>query len=66
MAKALFGHVVAGDPRLALEARGLRARVADLERELAAVRAANVALMGRVRVEDEIRMLDLAVEPALT
>jgi outer membrane murein-binding lipoprotein Lpp len=65
MAKALFGHVGVGtDLRLSTEVRRLRARVAQLEAELARVRSVNEALVERVDVSDELRELD--AEPALT
>jgi hypothetical protein len=66
MAKALFGHVgVGNDLRLAAEVRRLRARVVELEDELARVKAANDALVASVHVEDVIRVLTQS-EPALT
>lgn len=66
MAKALFGHVGVGtDLRLASEVRRLRARVLELEDELARVKAANDALVATVHVEDDIRVLTQP-EPALT
>jgi cell division protein FtsB len=65
MAKALFGHVgVSADTRLAAECRRLRTRVADLEAELARVKAANDALAATVTVDDDLRLL--VEEPALT
>lgn len=67
MAKALFGHVgIGADLRLAAEVRRLRGRVEQLESELARVRAANDALMASVHVEDDLRLLTLDDEPALT
>ena len=64
MAKALFGHVGSGnDLRLSGEVRRLRARVAELEAELARTRAVNDALVG-VDVPEDVRELD--AEPALT
>ncbi|MDT3443781.1 MULTISPECIES: hypothetical protein [unclassified Pseudofrankia] len=64
MAKALFGHVGSGnDLRLSYEVRRLRARVAELEAELARTRDVNDALVG-VDVPEDVRELD--VEPALT
>ena len=64
MAKALFGHVgVGNDLRLAAEVRRLRARVAELESELALARAASDAFAASLTVEDDIRTLS---EPALT
>jgi hypothetical protein len=66
MAKALFGHVGVGtDLRLAAEIRRLRARVLDLENELARVKAVNDALVATVHVEDDIRVLTES-EPVLT
>lgn len=66
MAKALLGHVGGADLRLIDEVRRLRARVRDLEVELARVSAANDALMASVHVEDDIRLLTLDDQPALT
>lgn len=67
MAKALFGHVGAGtDLRLVDEVRRLRARVTDLEAELVRLQAAHDGLMASVTVDDDIRMLTLEDEPALT
>ena len=40
MAKALYGHLTAPDPRLAAEIARLRLRVAELEAENAALRDA--------------------------
>lgn len=58
MAKALFGHVGVGtDLRLAAEVRRLRARVLELEGDLARAKAANDALVATVHVEDDIRVL---------
>ena len=61
MAKALFGHINAGnDLRLVAEVRRLRARIVDLEQELELARAT-------MTVEDDLRNLTLDVsEPALT
>ncbi|TAL21112.1 MAG: hypothetical protein EPN99_08180 [Frankiales bacterium] len=66
MAKALLGHVGGADLRLVDEVRRLRSRVRDLEAELARVTAANEALVASVHVEDDIRMLTLDDQPALT
>mgnify|MGYP000515867353 FL=1 len=66
MAKALLGHVGGADLRLVDEVRRLRTRVRDLEAELARVTAANEALVASVHVEDDIRMLTLDDQPALT
>ena len=66
MAKALLGHVGGPDLRLVDEVRRLRARVRDLEAELARVNASNDALMASVHVEDDIRLLTPYDEPALT
>ena len=67
MAKALLGHVGIGpDPRLLDEVRRLRARVVELEAEVARVRAANDALAAHVVVEDDLRTLTIDSEPALT
>jgi hypothetical protein len=58
MAKALFGHVgVGADLRLADEVRRLRGRIAELEAELAHVRAVNDALAAAVTVEDDLSTL---------
>ena len=66
MAKALFGHVGVGtDQRLAAEVRRLRARVEQLEAELARTREAHEALLGSVVVDDDLRLLTLPdSEPA--
>ncbi len=54
MAKALFGHVGAGnDLRLAAEVRRLRGRVSQLEAELAELRA-SVSV-----TDDDLRLLTL-------
>ena len=67
MAKALFGHVgVGADLRLADEVRRLRRRVSELESALATAHATNDALVASVTVDDDIRMLTLDDEPALT
>ncbi len=67
MAKALFGHVGAGtDLRLVDEVRRLRSRVTDLEAELARLQSAHDGLVASVTVDDDIRMLTLEDEPALT
>lgn len=65
MAKALLGHVgIGNDARLASEVRRLRARVTDLESELARAHRINDALAASVTVEDDLRTLQQ--EPALT
>lgn len=67
MAKALFGHVGLGaDQRLVDEVRRLSRQVEDLQVGLARAHAANDALLASVHVEDDIRMLTLQDEPALT
>jgi hypothetical protein len=67
MAKALFGHVGARtDLRVVDEVRRLRARVTDLEAELARLQVAHDGLVASVTVDDDIRMLTLEDEPALT
>ena len=68
MAKALYGHVGArNDLQLALEVRRLRARVAELEQELAVARATSDAFAATLRVEDDLSTLHLdRNEPALT
>ena len=67
MAKALFGHVGVGpDLRLADEVRRLRGRVSELEAELARAHAANDSFVASVTVDDDLRLLTLDGEPALT
>ena len=67
MAKALFGHVgIGNDLRLVDEVRRLRTRVTELEAEIARLHATNDALMSSVHVDDDIRMLTLDEQPALT
>ena len=67
MAKALFGHVGNGtDLRLVDEVRRLRARVTDLETSLGRLQSAHDELLASVTVDDDIRMLTLDDEPALT
>jgi uncharacterized small protein (DUF1192 family) len=66
MAKALLGHVGGADLRLVDEVRRLRGRVSQLEAEVARLSAANEALVASVHVEDDIRMLTLDDQPALT
>ena len=67
MAKALFGHVGNGtDLRLVDEVRRLRARVQDLEHQLVHLQSAHDELVASVTVDDDIRMLTLDDEPALT
>ena len=66
MAKALFGHVGGADLRLVDEVSRLRARVRELEGELARLTAANDALVASVHVEDDIRLLTFDEQPALT
>ena len=67
MAKALFGHVGLGaDQRLVDEVRRLRRRVSELETALARAHATQEALVASVTVDDDIRMLTLDDEPALT
>ena len=66
MAKALLGHVGGADLRLVDEVRRLRSRVNQLEAEVARLSAANEALVASVHVEDDIRMLTLDDQPALT
>jgi hypothetical protein len=65
MAKALFGHVGAGnDARLVAECQRLRLRVRDLELELDRALAVNEVLASQIDVSHELRELDK--EPALT
>ena len=68
MAKALHGHVgIGNDLRLVAEVRRLRARVQELETELALARATSDALAASLVVEDDLRTLHLEQsEPALT
>ncbi len=68
MAKALFGHVGAShDLRLVTEVRRLRARVAELEAELASLRSTHDLSV----TDDDLRLLTLderlvADEPAFS
>ena len=63
MAKALFGHVGAPDPRMISEMRRLQQRVRDLEAELMRLQDENESLAAEAaRSED---MLVLEREPAL-
>lgn len=58
MAKALFGHVgVPVDFRTFAEVSRLRQRVAELDAEVARLRAANEVLVA-ARVEDALRLDD--------
>lgn len=58
MAKALYGFVgLGGDARLATELTTLRRRVADLEAELARLRAMNSALAAAVEMHDDVLSL---------
>ena len=67
MAKALLGHVgLAADMRLLDEVQRLRRRVTELEGELRSVQAGHDALVASVTVDDDIRMLTMDDEPALT
>lgn len=62
MAKALYGHVgTSTDQRLSAEIRRLRARVAQLEADLA---LAHESLAASVTVEDDLSTL--TPEPVLT
>jgi len=65
MAKALLGHV-GNDLRLVDEVRRLRSRVTHLEAELARLQASHDGLLASVTVDDDLRMLTLEDEPALT
>ena len=64
MAKALFGHVGAPDPRIVSEMRRLQQRVRDLEAELVRLQEENDALAAGEGHEDDVLVLDR--EPALT
>ena len=67
MAKALLGHIGLGaDQRLLEEVGRLRHRVSELEIELLRVQDGHDALVASVTVDDDIRMLTLDDEPALT
>ncbi|GAA3745441.1 hypothetical protein [Salinactinospora qingdaonensis] len=48
MAKALFGHVGAPDPRMVQEMRRLQKRVSDLEEEISRLQAQNDQLSAAV------------------
>jgi hypothetical protein len=52
MAKALFGHVGAPDPRLVAEVQRLRRRVRDLEDELERARALEDVVRGSAVLSD--------------
>jgi len=60
MAKALYGHLLSGDPQLAAEIARLRRRVAELELENSDLRT---ALLG---MPVDLEQLPTAPEPALT
>ena len=62
MAKALFGHVGAPDPRMVSEMRRLQQRVRDLEAELTRLQEQNDTPATEVAHED---MLVREREPAL-
>ncbi len=67
MAKALFGHVGNGtDLRLVDEVRRLRGSVTDLEDRAGPPAGRARRLLASVTVDDDIRMLTLDDEPALT
>ena len=71
MAKALLGHVgLAPDFRLVADVRRLQQRVAELEAEVARLRAANDVLSAHVAVRDSVSddlLLSVSsAQPALT
>jgi hypothetical protein len=70
MAKALFGHVGGPGVRVMSEIERLRARIRDLEHEVARLEAANAALSRGLSVDDGMLSLSvpdtIAEEPALT
>jgi len=63
MAKALFGHVSATDPRIAAqltaENRRLKQRVADLEEQMLRLQSENDALVAAA-----VNVLDGSMQPA--
>ncbi|MDP3967151.1 MAG: hypothetical protein Q8Q02_02640 [Nocardioides sp.] len=68
MAKALFGHMSAVDPRvaaqLAVENRRLRTRVADLEAHVMRLQADNDALAAAVADAPLLTLDDESMQPA--
>lgn len=62
MAKALFGHVGATDPRMVQEMRRLQQRVRDLEDEVGRLQARNDALAATVA---DVAVTSAEREPAL-
>ncbi|MHB1613773.1 MAG: hypothetical protein ACYCXA_05060 [Actinomycetes bacterium] len=65
MAKALLGHVVRPDPRMAAQVRRLQQRVAELESQVMRLQAANDALAAAAGSEELLTIPAEHQEPAL-
>ncbi len=66
MARALMGHIGSGNEQtLAFEVVRLRRRIAELEGELAQLRAAERVELDETHLEAELHRIAEAAEPAL-